>query len=401
FVRKHDTVLCIAGGYHSASCMKTGTLVMDMFDLDQVDLNVEALTVKVGAGCKLGQIDEKLVEHGLGGVWGTNSDTGIAGLTLAGGLGWLTAMHGFGVDNMIEVEMVLPNGEFITVNDDNEYSDLMVGLRGAGVYFGVVTSFKFKVHHVGDVLGGLVVSLCPTQASAVELVDAMVKHVQATPNTLGAMLVLPAGAPVVPQVWVDFSGKKLEENEDLQKAVKLGGWINVKNTVDKCNFAHDVQTLTDPMTLGGDKYMGVFGLKSLPLEAVELLVKESREHGMIKGCGGAFIVQFLKGEAYDKDFSAKSCVPFRDAIAWAVCVAEWTGYDENGLKRESCKGWVHRTKKTLQPWLLETAHAVEADDCVRVYTKDILTTVKTLIEKYNPDRVVRGHKKAFGIGLDD
>ena len=102
------------------------------------------------------EFDRETQVFGLATTGGTVSNTGIAGLTLGGGLGWLMGKHGLTVDNLISADVVTADGEFRSVSADRE-PELFWALRGGGGNFGVVTSFEYRLHPVGEVLGGLVV----------------------------------------------------------------------------------------------------------------------------------------------------------------------------------------------------------------------------------------------------
>src|SRR4029079_14776195 len=113
----------------------------------------EARTVRVGGGATWGEVDAATNEHGLATPSGIISTTGVGGLTLGGGLGHLTRKHGLAIDNVLEVEMLLANGDHVTANKD-ENPDLFWAIRGGGGNFGVVTSFLFRLHEVGTVIAG-------------------------------------------------------------------------------------------------------------------------------------------------------------------------------------------------------------------------------------------------------
>jgi FAD/FMN-containing dehydrogenase len=127
------------------------------------------LTASIGGGAYLKVLDEALKPYNLGVTIGTYPLTGVGGLTLAGGYGWLARKYGLSVDNLLEAEVVLSDGEVVIVNDSNQYSDLMWGLRGGGGNFGIVTKFVFRVHILADnAIGGFVTVLTPTKASAIQ-----------------------------------------------------------------------------------------------------------------------------------------------------------------------------------------------------------------------------------------
>ena len=148
FVREHGggITFCVTCGAHSTKCMMTDSFVLDLVNIRDVTVDPNALTASVGGGAYLYDLDEALAPHGLGVTVGSYPWTGVGGLVLAGGFGWLGRSYGFSVDNLLEVEAVLADGSVVVANDDNEHASLIWGFRGGGGNFGVVTRFTFRVH---------------------------------------------------------------------------------------------------------------------------------------------------------------------------------------------------------------------------------------------------------------
>jgi len=155
FGREHKLLIAIRGGGHNgpglASC--DDGLVIDLSQMKGVRIDPEAATVRVGPGCTQGDVDHATHAFGLAVPAGIVSTTGIAGLTLGGGTGYLTRQYGLTIDNLLEADVVLADGSFVTASK-SEWPDLFWALRGGGGNFGVVTSFLFKAHPVSMVYGG-------------------------------------------------------------------------------------------------------------------------------------------------------------------------------------------------------------------------------------------------------
>ena len=158
FVRDHGLELSIKGGGHNIAglALSDGGVTLDMSQMRTVDVDVETMTARVGPGCTLGDVDHATQKLGLATTLGFVSETGVAGLTLGGGFGYLTRQNGWTVDDLLEVEVVTADGRVLRANMSVE-ADLFWAIRGGGGNFGVVTEFVFRLHHVGpDVTGGLI-----------------------------------------------------------------------------------------------------------------------------------------------------------------------------------------------------------------------------------------------------
>ncbi|MDP9210297.1 MAG: FAD-dependent oxidoreductase, partial [Actinomycetota bacterium] len=140
FAREHGLLLSIKGGGHNiaGTSMAPGGLTLDLSRLRDVIVDPQAKLAHVGPGCLLGDVDQATQAHGLATVLGFVSETGVAGLTLGGGFGYLTRRFGFAVDNLTEVEIVTADGQVRIANRD-QHPELFWALRGGGGNFGVVT----------------------------------------------------------------------------------------------------------------------------------------------------------------------------------------------------------------------------------------------------------------------
>src|SRR3954449_3961814 len=153
FAREHGLALALRGGGHNVAgngSVDDG-LVLDLADLHAVSVDPATATVRVEAGATLAQVDAATEPHGLVVPVGVVSSTGIAGLTLGGGVGWLTRAHGLTADNLVAVDLVTADGRQMTVDENND-TDLFWALHGGGGNFGVVTAFTFRAHPDGPQL---------------------------------------------------------------------------------------------------------------------------------------------------------------------------------------------------------------------------------------------------------
>jgi FAD/FMN-containing dehydrogenase len=159
FARGHDLPLAVRGGGHNVAGNATvdDGLVIDFCDMRAVEVDAVGRTVQVEAGALLSDLDAAATDHGLVVPGGIISTTGVAGLTLGGGFGWLSRKLGLTIDSLRSAELMTADGESITASEQS-HPDLFWGIRGGGGNFGVVTSFEFQAHDLGpELFCGLIV----------------------------------------------------------------------------------------------------------------------------------------------------------------------------------------------------------------------------------------------------
>jgi hypothetical protein len=158
FARRHDVLVAVRGGGHNVAgrALCDGGLVIDLSAMRGVLVDAASRTVRVQGGATLGDIDRETHLYGLAVPTGVVSKTGIAGLTLGGGVGWLVRKYGPTCDNVLAFEVVTADGRLLTASE-RDNPDLFWALRGGGGNFGIVTSFLFRAQPISTVLGGLIV----------------------------------------------------------------------------------------------------------------------------------------------------------------------------------------------------------------------------------------------------
>jgi FAD/FMN-containing dehydrogenase len=226
FARDHTLELAVRGGGHSlpGQSVCEGGMMIDLSPLNGVRVDLEKRTVRAGGGCLWGAVDHETAAFGLATVGGTVSHTGIGGLSLGGGFGWLGRKYGFVVDNIVSVDIVTADGRLLTASAD-ENPDLFWAVRGGGGNFGVVTSFEYRVHEVGPIIvGGL--ALFPAERAA-EILRAYREIMAAAPDelTLAPVFITAPPAPFVPpdvvgKLVLGIAGCYAGPVEDGQRAME-------------------------------------------------------------------------------------------------------------------------------------------------------------------------------------
>jgi FAD/FMN-containing dehydrogenase len=219
FGREHDLPIAIRGGGHNAAGLSVceSGIVIDLSGLRDVVVDPDKCTAVAGGGATWGEFDAATAKHGLATTGGVISSTGVAGLTLGGGLGWLMRSHGMSCDNLIGAEVVTADGRVVRATE-TENADLLWALRGGGGNFGVVTSLEFKLHPVATVLGGILFYPLSLARDVLRFYRDFTKTAPDALTVFCAMLFTPDGVPVVGLV-ICYNGP-VDEGERAIKAIR-------------------------------------------------------------------------------------------------------------------------------------------------------------------------------------
>jgi FAD/FMN-containing dehydrogenase len=235
FAREHDRRIAVRGGGHhvSGSAVVDDGVVIDLSDLTDVAVDPAARTVRVGAGCRVGDVLSKIQEHGLALPCGSAADNGVAGSTLGGAIGWARRKYGLGVDGLRSVDFVTVDGEVLTASAE-ENADLFWGIRGGGANFGVATSFEFDCFELGpEVAVAQVAYPAPDAETTADLLRRYREYVAGVPGEVTSMAIatsvpplpfVPAevhGVPIV-MFYAAYAGDPAEGEAVLRPLRELG-----------------------------------------------------------------------------------------------------------------------------------------------------------------------------------
>jgi FAD/FMN-containing dehydrogenase len=231
FARDNEMLLAVRGGGHNGAGLGTNDdgLVIDLSPMRGVRVNPAARTVRVEGGATWGEVDHATHAFGLAVPTGIISSTGVGGLTLGGGHGYLTRKYGLTIDNLLSADLVLADGSLVTTSEE-AYEDLFWAIRGGGGNFGVVTSFEFKAHPVSTIIGGPTLWPLEQAAEAMRFYRDFMEQASEDEYGFFAFLKVPPGPPfpehlhfktMCAVVWC-YAGPPEEAEEVFRPAREFG-----------------------------------------------------------------------------------------------------------------------------------------------------------------------------------
>lgn len=227
YARGKELAVTVRGGGHNVAgrALRDGALAIDLSRMKGIRVDPGAKTARVQGGARWGELDHETLAFDLVTTGGTVSTTGVAGLTLGGGVGWLMRKHGLACDNLRSVDVVTADGRFLTASDA-ENADLFWAVRGGGGNFGVVTSFEFGLHDLEPITGGIAMYPAAVTRDLLRFFRDFTSKAPDSVTTMGGVLVGPPGTPIEGQkagwIAVCHSGPE-SEGERLLRPLKEFG----------------------------------------------------------------------------------------------------------------------------------------------------------------------------------
>jgi FAD/FMN-containing dehydrogenase len=394
FAREQDLLLAIRGGGHNGPGLGScdGGLVVDLSMMKSVRVDPESRTVRVDAGCTSGDVDHATHAFGLAVPFGIVSTTGVAGLTLGGGTGYLTRKYGLTIDNLLEADVVLADGSFVTASS-SQHPDLFWAIRGGGGNFGVVASFLFQAHPVSTVYAGPVFWEA-THAQAV--MRAYRDFLPEAPEELGVFVGLKTVPPMDPfpkEFWGkracavigSYNGPAADGEKamaPLLEAVPPPAF----NWMGAMPFPA-IQGLFDPFFPKGLQWYwkGDF-VKTLPDDAIDVHIAQAAQ------APSALSLMHL----YPIDGAVRRVA--KDATAWSARDATWSmviaAIDSDPKKADDLKTWGRAYWKAVHPYNLGGGYINfmmddEAGDRLQATFGDNFERLALIKAKYDPKNLFR------------
>jgi hypothetical protein len=393
FAREHELVLAVRGGGHNGAGLGTcdGGVVIDLSLLKNIEVDPQSRTVRVGGGCTWGEVDRATNEHGLATPSGIISTTGVGGLTLGGGLGHLTRKCGLAIDNLLEADLVLANGERVRASAD-EHPDLYWAIRGGGGNFGIVTSFLFRLHEVGTVVGGP--TFWPVEMGA-EVLSVYREFLPSAPRELNGFFAFHTVPPAPPFpedihlrkvcgiVWC-YAGAE----EDAAKAMApLLDAVPEPLMHGVAPMPHPaLQSAFDGLYPPGDQwYWRADFVKEIPDDAVEIHARFGAEMPSMQSTM----------HMYPIDGAAHDLAP--SDTAWSYRDAQWgsvfAGVDPDPANVSVVRNWSIDYFEALHPYSAGGAYVNmmmdEGQERVRASYRDNYDRLARIKATYDPDNLFR------------
>ena len=351
FVRDNELELSIKGGGHNIAglALSDGGVTLDMSGMKAVEVDAEARLVRAGPGCNLGDVDRATQEHGLATTLGFVSATGVAGLTLGGGFGYLTRRFGWTVDDLEEVEIVTADGT-VRRASRTENDELFWALRGGGGNFGVVTEFVLRLHEVGPQVTAGVIAWPASEADSVLAVFRTVA--ESAPRELTSVVVrrnappapwLPEsahGTPVI-MIVVCHSGSMEQAQVDLAP-IKAHGEPLADLIVVKDYVAQ--QTLLDATQPKGMHYY--WKSEFVPGLSDELFAAYNAQFVGLKAPANQMVLFQIAGELNDHP-EDDGAMGNREAAFACVIQSMWSAESEAG---DANREWVRNAWQAVKPF---------------------------------------------------
>ncbi len=404
FAREHGQTVAVRGGGHNVAGLASvdDGIVIDLSLMRAVHVDPAARTARVQGGATGGDLDHETQAFGLATPSGIISTTGVAGLTLGGGFGWLSRKHGLAADNLLSVDVVTAAGEFVTASKDDR-ADLFWGIRGGGGNFGIVTSFEFQLHDVGpQVLFG------PTVYRLEDAPDVLRHYrdfMRTAPNTCTAYLDF-LTAPPLPFLPEEAHGTKVlsviqfytggvQEGEDVFRPLREFG-DPVGDAVAPTPYT-TIQSISDPLyTKGARNYWKSHNFTALSDEIIDTLVACAAK---LPTPQSDILIQQLGGAI--NDFAPDAAAyPHRETEFVVTPGGRW----EEPVHDDSCVAWVRACHDALGEYVPAGVYvnflSQGEEGRVRAAYGDNYERLVDLKTKYDPDNFFRLNQNIEPVPAD-
>jgi FAD/FMN-containing dehydrogenase len=386
FARSRELLVSVRGGGHNAPGVAVceGGLMIDLAGMRGVRVDPLRRTARAEGGATWADFDRETQAFGLATTGGAISNTGIGGLTLGGGLGWLAGKYGLACDNLLSVDLVTADGT-VLVASATENADLFWGLRGGGGNFGVVTSFEYQLHPVGPVLAGPVLYPFAKAKEALALYRDFAVSIPDEVNTLGALLTSPDGNPVA-AIAVCYNGNP-EAGEKVLRPVRALG-PPLADEIAPTPYCK-IQTLFDEAFIRGRRYYFKSNFtRRISDEMIDTLV----EHFRAAPSPMSMVYFQQLGKAANRVDATATAFSHRDALCEWGCDAVWLDPAQDAANIR----WAREVANTMRPFTTGSDYvnhigleAEEGTDRIKAAFGANYERLAALKNRYDPTNLFR------------
>jgi FAD/FMN-containing dehydrogenase len=340
--RKLGLQVAVRGGGHNVAGRSTvdGGLMIDLATMKGIHVDAKAKTVRVQGGATWADLNRETQLHGLAVTGGVVSSTGVAGLTLGGGLGWLMGKHGLALDNLRSVELVTAEGKVLRASKDEE-PELFWALRGGGGNFGVATSFEFQLHPVGPtVIGGLIAHPFDRARDVLKLYRDATKSLPDEHTVFGGLVHAPDGSGAKLAAIVTCYCGPAAEGEKAMRPLKQFG-VPAMDAVGPIPYSQLNGMLDGGFPKGALNYWKSSFLKELSDQAIDTMVS------CFAACPtpmGAMLLEHFHGAA-TRVRAGDTAFPHRAVGDNFLVVSQWMEPADSAR----CVAWARETYAAMQP----------------------------------------------------
>lgn len=405
--REHDLLLAVKAGGHNVAgnAVCDDGLVIDLSPMKSVRVDPNAGTVRVEPGVTMGDLDHETQAFGLATPGGVVSSTGVAGLTLGGGWGWLSRRFGLAIDNLRSVDVVTAAGELVHASED-EHPDLFWALRGGGGNFGIVTAFEFDCHEVGPmVLGGMVVHPFEDAADVLRFHREFTAEAPDELSCYAAIMTAPP-APFLPEevhgttvaVLVPCYAGPVEAGEEVVQPLRDFG-EPIVDMVQPMPFTALQQMLDEQNAPGARNYWKTQLVDPLPDDAIAMVVDSTRA---IQSDMTQIVLEDLGG-AISRVEPGATAYRHRNAAFSFNILARW----DDPAEDEAHVSWARDLHATIRPYATDGVAvnflSQEGDERVRAAYGDNYDRLVEVKDEYDPENRFRMNQNITpsGTGVTD
>src|SRR5215204_3423205 len=340
FATAHDLIMSVRGGGHNitGNAVCDGGLMIDLSLMKKILVDPQRRTATAETGATWADFDKATQAFGLATTGGVVSTTGIAGLTLGGGVGWLVGRFGLSCDNVITAEVVTAGGELVIANEA-ENEDLFWGLKGGGGNFGIATSLTYQLHPVSTVLGGMILHPMDNAKEAIKFYRDFIKSAPDELTLYSAFIHTPDGMQVCGYIGC-YSGD-IAEGEKVLKPLREFG-APIADMFQEQPYLQIQTMLEGPFPHGNRFYWKSGFLESLSDDAIDTIISHART---VTSPISAIILEFYGGAA-NREPKGGAAFPHRKEQIDLVIISNWVNSEEDEKHIE----WTRALWNGMQPF---------------------------------------------------